>query len=288
MYRILFFLSIILQLTRNEEVQCGVSRHLSLSKRNMEILKERSFEKCKNLKHIFISNTNLTIIERLAFENLTNLTDLTIVDNNLRKLNGSVRNLPSLESINLSRNKIEKIEADMFLNTNNLKNIFMDKNRISVIERGAFDGLKKINRLSLNFNQFTELPAIGANFIEVSFNNLVKLEISETTTQIEAGNNRLKEIICPERMKIMVLDVHNNQLENLSCIPKMSTLEGLLLQGNPLKNFPKGLPKALNELNSLTVDNLESYEDLNLCFPKLRYFYTDVLRWNCSYLKHTF
>jgi Leucine-rich repeat (LRR) protein len=133
MYQILFFLLIILQLTRSEEIQCGVSRkYFGVSRRKLEILEERSFEKCKSLEQIEISNTNLTKIEQLAFEGLTNLNVLAIINNNVKELNGSVRNLPSLEIINLSRNQIEKFEADMFLNTNNLKNIFMDENRISV------------------------------------------------------------------------------------------------------------------------------------------------------------
>jgi Leucine-rich repeat (LRR) protein len=224
----------------------------------------------------------------LAFEDLTKLSYLKIVDNNIKELNGSVRNLSSLEIIDLSRNQIEKIEADMFLNTKNIETIYMEKNRISVIERGAFNGLKKLNRLSLNFNQLSVLPPIAANFIEVSFNKLVKLEISKTTKGIVAGNNRLKEIVCSKIMKIHGLSVPNNHFEDLSCIPKMLSLESLTVRGNPLKNFPKGLPKGLKDLNSLTVDNMERYEDLNVCFPKLRHLYTDILRWNCSYLKHTY
>ena len=94
-----------------------------------------------------------------AVSKISNLRNLNIIlfskQNELKKIDvQALTSLPNLSSLDLSHNQIKEI---LTLNGLNLKELFLQGNKISKIEEKAFN-MPQLVTLNLNFNDLSELP----------------------------------------------------------------------------------------------------------------------------------
>uniref|UniRef100_V5GRH4 Leucine-rich repeat-containing protein 15 n=2 Tax=Anoplophora glabripennis TaxID=217634 RepID=V5GRH4_ANOGL len=94
------------------------------------------FQGIPKLQILHLHNNNLASLRRSTFEGLTDLTKLVVSSNQITHIEPGTFNLPNLKILNLSNNKIKKL----------------DKNILSG------DGLTALWELYLNYNELTSLP----------------------------------------------------------------------------------------------------------------------------------
>lgn len=102
--------------------------------------------------------TNVTELPKNIFDNLENLINLNIGFNLRSIVNGQFNKLKSLQSLNLSNNKLKNIEATIFPNNTSVKFVQLESNFLSTLPSRIFAKLFKLEILKINFNEFQNLP----------------------------------------------------------------------------------------------------------------------------------
>ncbi|XP_059900082.1 toll-like receptor 13 [Gadus macrocephalus] len=110
------------------------------------------------------------------------VTCIELSRNNISTLNKTdLKNLPNLLRLDLTRNRISKIESSTFVVQISLKMLILNNNRLCKLQEGMFDGLVNLIELRLTSNQIqTVEPA--------SFKSLSKLRI------LDLGHNKLRHL----------------------------------------------------------------------------------------------
>ena len=130
-------------------------------KEHSDIPFEKLFKHLHNLKTIHLESNDFrlsyTSIKRML-EPLKNLEHLHLGDINLEEIPyGLLGKFPKLTMLNLSKNKISKIDPMAFANVTKLEQIFLYENRIKTIDERAFPEAvrKSLNKLNLADNPFS-------------------------------------------------------------------------------------------------------------------------------------
>ncbi|XP_075554672.1 protein toll-like isoform X1 [Dermacentor variabilis] len=127
-------------------------RELYLRGNLISSIQHRTFQDNIRLIHIDLDSNNIRWIAKNAFEGLLSLRRVYLNRNLLLSLNGSVRNLPQLQYLGASFNKISSLEKWEFGNTSALTAIYLEANNITNVER-AFIGVTGLLSLNLGDNQ---------------------------------------------------------------------------------------------------------------------------------------
>ncbi|XP_043685451.1 adhesion G protein-coupled receptor A3 isoform X2 [Vespula pensylvanica] len=95
-----------------------------------------------------------------------------------------------LVQLDLCKNEIFSIEANIFKNLTNLKRLDLSKNKISSIDEESFNGLENLERLDLSKNQISTIDTYA--FKRLSNLRRLKLSGNSLTTLKEGTFHRLK------------------------------------------------------------------------------------------------
>lgn len=287
-------------------LDCHNSKYIFFSDIKILKLGKETFKDCKNLTSLSLLQNNLSIIESSAFEGLESLFFLSINFNQIKSLNESLKSIPKLNEITLTRNKIEVIDKKFFASGLNLTKICLSANKIRVIESGAFDHLVDLKDLQLEENELTIVPAINSISIDLSHNKITKIVIGSKVEIIYIIDNQLKVIECPEEMSVNHFDAYINSLSDWSCLLKMKFLTTLSLGRNQFTYFPWrhkfsklkylalddnfgtwniGNFCGMDDLKLLIVDQLPNYKNIKNALPKLDVLQLNTDNWNCTYMK---
>lgn len=192
-------------------------RHLSLSGNSITKLEQSPFEPLVNLKSLNLDSNNLDTLESTAFDGLVNLENLDISNNQLDSLENETvfEKLKRLKRLELSGNRIKLLcrgVTNASINGNwassSLIRLDLSRNLIESIEANVFDGLTNLKVLNLCYNELKKIEP-------KCFNALKRL------VHLELGNNKIVDIqrqsfIGLSNLKWLCLD--NNQLCFISSI----------------------------------------------------------------------
>ncbi|KAF2076490.1 hypothetical protein CYY_002230 [Polysphondylium violaceum] len=158
----------------------------------------------------------------------------------------------SLQSINLSRNKLNKFPIQTFLELPNLSNIILDRNSISILpeEIGKLTSLKY---LSIRNNSIDAIPN--------SFTNLFQL------VTLDLSNNRIKFLPnnFEQLLSLRMCWLTNNSITMLPSMKKLVNLTIFDVASNRLTSIPSDLAylskRESGSLIELNIrDNKEIYQ----------------------------
>lgn len=230
-------------------------RKLNLSNNGLNIISPGAFDYLSELFMLDLSNNALDIIPSWAFSGsgLRKLKILSLSKNNIQKLDANVfKGLKVLENLDLSFNYIKQIKSEIFIGLPNLLILNLSHNLIEKIRDEYFSEFEELRELDLSYNKLTSTFRISRSFylrkMRLSHNN-----ISEINSQAFDGTY-LKEI---------TLD--NNKLEKLDVDTffLLISLEKIDLSWNNIKtihyysiNFCDNL-----QILDLSHNNLESLSD---------------------------
>ena len=201
----------------------------------------------------------------------------------------------SIESLDLSFNRLGLIPANAFYNLKKLQHMRLKYSHISSLKDGAFNRLHKLLTLDLFANSISNLQAgvfnnlnnlqmlnIDLNHISVvdenAFDGLLNLlTLSLYSNDISFISNKTFNSLS----KLTTIDLNYNHISVISDVTfhSQSRLNRLELQGNPLVSL-HGFPfHSLTSLQTLTLHHnlsnlhatsftgLENLQDLQLSFP---------------------
>lgn len=191
-----------------------------------------------------------------------------------------LENLTSLEFLDLSRNTLQRLDESTFRDLHQLKELSLERNLLFEID-GAFDHLKKLQRLNLAFNslpclvhfQMIQLLVLNAshNLIEWFITNQNITETFELETLDLSDNRLLYFPFLPTNNRIRTLLLSNNQIGFYSHLSQNTSANWT----NRVEFYNLGV-KASNVTAELWTDDLHgdisSVELLDLSVNQVRYF----------------
>ncbi len=148
--------------------------------------------------------TNILDILDCDEEDIVKMTSLNLSNKELKEI-PNISMMINLRYLDLSQNKIEKIEENAFNSLINLKELYLYHNQLTKIDKNIFVSLSKLKCLSLFCNQIKEIEENAFD----SLSNLRTLCLNDNQiTKIE--NNAFNSLI-----KLEHLSIYCNQLTTL-------------------------------------------------------------------------
>ncbi|KAM3832310.1 leucine-rich repeats and immunoglobulin-like domains protein 3 isoform 2-T2 [Vipera latastei] len=242
---------------------------LDLSNNNISVLEMGSFPPLV-LKNLHISNNRIVSLEPGIFDNLTNtLQVLKLNKNRLSTIPQKMFKLPHLQHLEMSRNRIKKIDGLTFQGLPSLKSLKIQKNALVWLMDGAFWGLSNMEILELDHNNLTE---ISKGWLYGLF-MLQQLHLSQNAI------SRIRPDAWEFCQKLSELDLTYNNLAKLedSSFVGLSLLVRLNIGNNKVSYIADCAFQGLSSLQTLDLKNNEiswTIEDMNGAFSGL-----DKLRW---------
>lgn len=212
-------------------------------------IEESSFEGLTKLKWLSLQDNNILLVPASALTRLPSLAHLHVQFNRIAALSTELIRATStnLLTLGLTRNLVREIPPRLFYNFENLINIELSGNMLSIISQNMFAGLEDtLQNLDISYNRLTTIT-------ELPLRNLISLNLA---------GNQLKRV-SPDTFKYL----HRLQYLNLS--------------SNPLYGgFPPIFPSSLIDLDisytklkilpTVLLLNLESLERISIAGNQLQ------------------
>ncbi|CAK1549694.1 unnamed protein product [Leptosia nina] len=291
-------------------------RRINLSGNQISIIDPLTFMDCPLLEHINISKNGLMSVHPATFRNLENLYEIDASSNRLLEfLPGLPRgleqlhlqrnqittlpappspdlDLPSLRTLDISNNGIQKIPVNGLSTMHNLRRLYMKRNGLKQIETMTFSDLQRLEILDISENQiisihprsFDKLSHLKkVNLHGNNMENFDFLAIADNValSSVDFSKNRLKSIApstIKHRMDVEVLNISSNNLYELpNTLNMLSNLRVLDVSFNNLKHFDGNVINNIHtlkeikmpgnkilELRTASFENLSSLETIDL------------------------
>ncbi|XP_053318383.1 decorin [Spea bombifrons] len=203
---------------------------LDLQNNKITEIKDDDFKKLKNLHALILVNNKIKSISPNAFASLTKLERLYLSKNNLKEI---PVNMPkSIQELRVHENSITKVKKSVFDGLNNMIVIELGTNPIesSGIEKGAFQGMKKLSYLRIADTNITSIPkGLPSSLTEL---HLDSNKITKVDADSFSGLNNLAKL---------GLGFNNIAFVENGSVPNAPHLRELHLDHNSLTKVPAGL-----------------------------------------------
>ena len=146
--------------------------HLDLSGNGLTIIYENMFRQFSILKYLYVHMNNITSFEPGSFRGLSTLERLYLYDQQLDQNKiafndssvwGDISD--TLTALSLSINNFTELYEDMFLQLPNLQELYIDRNFISIVNAGTFNGLSSLFIVNMQNNRLTTLECDAFNLV---------------------------------------------------------------------------------------------------------------------------
>ncbi|XP_026748827.2 toll-like receptor 6 [Galleria mellonella] len=250
---------------------------LNISSNFLNTLPPDLFSDTKSLKEINLSNNTINVIPPGLFEGLQQLQILDLSHNDLTSQwvnKETFVGLLRMVILNLSYNKLSRIDRYMFQSLYSLQKLNLEHNLITSIDEHAFEELRNLHSLTLSHNilvhihsgLFTDLHVLHELFID---NNKIKhindnaFDNMTTIRDLGLNDNFLSFIPASVRKlrSLKSLDIGNNNITHLDRenFRGLSELFGLRLVDN-----------KVTYLSDDTFEHLPELQVLNLASNKIK------------------
>lgn len=247
-------------LTELISISCTIPTLTSLQLRDNKLIFIHSnlFKLCGNVTEIDLSKNRIRDVEDGSFLSLKGLKILSLSRNILPSVPAAIRNLPTLQELDLSSNNISKLGCHDFTNLTRLKQLGLYLNSIPTLNECAFKDLIRLQVLKLQNSQIIKLN--GAFKRHLPYLKQLRLNGNKLTV-IKQGE--LKGL-----QSLQNLSLHGNQIQDLQkgCFTGLGNLTDLQLQSNNIQTekFDQGCFSGLMNLRRLDLsDNHIAYKSFS-------------------------
>ncbi|CAH2210301.1 toll-like receptor 6 [Pararge aegeria] len=262
---------------------------LNLSSNFMNTIPPDIYSDTKFLKEIILSNNTITVLPPGLFQGLEQLQVLDLSNNELTSQwinKGTFAGLLRMVILNISYNRLSKIDRFMFQDLYSLQKLNLEHNEISIIDEHAFEQLRNLHSLTLSNNKlvhvhtniFTDLHVLHDLFLDNNKIKHIDEYAFENMTAIEdlgLNDNLLPTIPTSIRKlrSLRSLDIGNNNITHLNRenFHGLTDLFGLRLVDN-----------KVTHLNEDTFEHLPHLQILNLASNKIKLVSTGCFRKNVN------
>uniref|UniRef100_A0A672QUH9 Leucine-rich repeats and immunoglobulin-like domains protein 3 n=1 Tax=Sinocyclocheilus grahami TaxID=75366 RepID=A0A672QUH9_SINGR len=217
------------------------------------------------LKNLLMNNNRISTLEHGCFSNLSSsLLVLKLNKNRLSSIPPKIFPLPHLQHLELSRNRVRRIEGLAFHGLHGLHSLKIQRNGITRLMDGAFWGLNNMEVLQLEYNNLTE---VSKGWL-YGLLTLQQLHLSHNAI------SRIKPDAWEFCQKLAELDLSWNQLSRLEegSFVGLSVLKQLHIGNNRISFIADGAFRGLANLQALDLKHNEiswTIEDMNGPFSAL-------------------
>ncbi|XP_023654944.1 relaxin receptor 1 [Paramormyrops kingsleyae] len=179
---------------------------------------------------------------------------------------------PTVTMMSLQRNRLKKLNADIFYNYNSLQKLYLQHNKIRAVSPSAFRGLYNLTRLYLSYNKISTLkPGVFQDLHKLEWLILENNKISQISSLTFSGlhslvllvllNNSLGQLhddaVCRGMPKLNWLDMEGNQIESVGEVTFSSCnmLTVLVLQRNRISDLHEKAFSSLRRLGELDLSS---------------------------------
>lgn len=246
--------------------------HFDLSNNKIVTLPADLFRDCaESIQEIYLQNNSISVLSPGLFVNLNRLLDLDLSRNQLTSAwinSGTFSGLIRLVLLNLSFNRITKLDPSLFKDLYTLQILNLEHNYIEMIPENTFGPMKNLHTLVLSHNKlkFLDSHALDGlfvlNLLSLDYNLLedvhsAALQNCSGLRDLNLNGNRLKSVPTALRdMRLLkAVDLGENSITNLEQpgFIGMTNLYGLRLIGNFVTNITKATFAALPSLEILNL-----------------------------------
>lgn len=219
------------------------------------------------------TNCNLPTIPNGLFEQIMFLDTVSLIRVGMTQLksqhfNGAHR----LTILNLSSNKIEELEPNVFQSLSSVKSIDLSNNNISTIDRNAFSGVDSLAVVFLNNNSIATFNCgFGSNIkaLRLNHNRIVAFEpdlaASTVLTELELSENMLttlNESLRIDYAQMARLDISNNPLKVIMYDAKFVSSEFLNITNTSastcyISKTTQVLDASFNRIRNIVVNDAD-------------------------------
>lgn len=187
------------------------------------------FQNLRRLKTVMLMNNKLEHLEDNIFEDCRNITYVSLKHNRLKSLGNVFKHTSKLNKLFLRFNDFEVLKEDEFKYFISLEYLDIGRNKITRLETNVFLMMKKIKELRLDWNRISSLNH--------SLNSLRSLEI------LFLNSNQLEIITESDLLglvQLKALHLDRNKLRNVNgAFRTLSNLRYLDLRRNRLHTLAK-------------------------------------------------
>lgn len=219
------------------------------------------------LRRLDLSHNNIVDIPRNAFSEVESLIYLNVSHNHhLGPLPiNLIHPLNKLQVFDASNSGLKVIQTELFVNSPNLKAIYLRSNKIQELTDNTFANLRNLTMVDLAFNNIMSIrPGTFVNVMNIRSLNLKGNQLSAFKGEFFNTGTGLEE-----------LDISDNQLSYLfpSSFRIHPRLKKLMASKNKFNFFPADLIQTMNflEIVDLSHNQLKNIEELDFArLPRLR------------------
>ncbi|CAF0842023.1 unnamed protein product [Brachionus calyciflorus] len=261
-------------------IKSDVLTHLNLSKNEITSLKPSIFSKVKYITHLKLNDNKINSLKNGFIKDLIQLNYIDLSGNRLLKIQKNAFKMKSsnLETINLSRNKIFKIDPKSFCDHVNLTVLNLHSNELKSFSNDLLDGLANLNELNLSGNKFqtTREEILLNNLASLEkldlssneFNCVPKIENLPNLKELNLSNNLIQTLdddnsfVGLNELKILKLNLNDLKQVSRNCFNGLISIDQLDLSQNNIETLPIDLFSECINLRKLDLasNNISIFE----------------------------
>ncbi|XP_059059230.1 protein artichoke [Achroia grisella] len=287
-------------------------RRINFSNNLLTIIDPITFIESPLLEYINVSGNALVSIHPATFRNLVNLFEVDASSNKLIEfIPGLPRgleqlylqknqitslpippspdfDLPSLRTLDISNNGIQKIAYGSMKGLHNLRRLYMKRNGLRQIETTTFSDLERLEILDLRDNQIISVhPKSFSKLVRLKQVNLhgntidnfdfVAIQENAALSTLDFSKNKLKSFspnIVNRALDVEILNISSNNLNELpvtlNILPKLKILDASYnhikhFDGNVINNIQSlmEIKMPFNKVNELRTGSFKDLRDLS-------------------------
>ena len=230
--------------------------HLKANENSNEIASLSDYEFDMPTIRVFaLTNTKIESLPKDMFAQLKNLLELDLSFNRLKKIEqGTFNYMASLRELKLGNNQLEAIPHGLFAFMEELQVLSLENNKLAKIDSTNFTSFKKLIELYLNKNKLTSFPK---GSLAPFLHSLTKLDLSDNSiSSLEKG-------FLVGWQKLGVFRVAGNPLTDINFLQELSTFL-MTENGSSLKKSLKTLSLSTSHLTkeNLSPDTFSVFQQL--------------------------
>lgn len=225
--------------------------NLSCIPKSMELINLNNNKLTKlvlnDVKHILASNNSLTNIEFGNFSTL--IRRLVLTNNSLVDVLPILKNLHSLEHLDLSYNYVGRLNISSFANMKRLIKLYLAHTNLSNINFGTFANQKQLSVLDISYNN---LRSINLDMFSTSLINMAEFYVDgNSLTEFTSGHSTISDVF----PNLRLLGISNN---NFNCTYLSQLLQTINFGQITLNIDPEAGPINTTHISGIPCNHISN------------------------------
>ncbi|KZV83694.1 hypothetical protein EXIGLDRAFT_842752 [Exidia glandulosa HHB12029] len=233
--------------------------HIDLSSRGISVIPIALHKHAERIVRLDVSRNPMLDIPKDFIDSCTTLKELILSGSALKRIPVNVRHAVGLRWLDLSSNRVHKLDDAALDNLASLSTLKLQNNRIETLP-AYFAKLRNLRYLNISNNKFDRLPDVVGEMaslvdLDISFNTIgtfppAILQLTMLEKLVIVGNQMtdLPADLPTSLTQLRILDLRRNMFTDVTPACRLPMLESLLADWNNIPALDLTLGPSLHEL----------------------------------------